>query len=460
MGSAARVYIWTVTAAGLAALAGAVFMLGAGAAPLLLTIAAAALVVEAWGTALYGDSRVSVSFSLVAAAAVLAGFPGGAIVGAGAAAGTLLHRRNFTKFGFNVGVLVISGAAMGATLDFLSATGLPDIQWPLMFLSVALASSVNYLVNSGLVASVIGLTSGKSPVAVWREKHSWLFVHYLALGIIGLGLADGYTLAGPMGVSIFLIPVIMQRVSMEQYVRRTERSVRELQEKNVRLAQSHSKLLSAHTDLSTLTKQLEETCDGTLLALVRALDARDSDTRGHSERVAAHTASLARALCIREGGPEWDTIVRGALLHDVGKIGVTDAILLKPGPLTDAEQIVMREHAQTGFDMLREIPFLAGASEIVLCHHERWDGDGYPRQLQREEIPIGARLFAIADTFDAMMSDRPYRRALSLDETVAEIVRQRGTQFDPDAVGSFLRIYEEWLAQYPAYLAGHRDRAA
>jgi len=138
-------------------------------------------------------------------------------------------------------------------------------------------------------------------------------------------------------------------------------------------------------------------------------------------------------------------IFRGALLHDIGKIGVPDAILLKPGPLDEAEWAEMRRHPQTGFNILKSIGFLKVPAEIVLSHQERWDGSGYPRALRGEEIHLGARIFAVADTLDAMTSDRPYRSSLGFARAVAEIGRCGGTQFDPAVVEAFLAIGQAGL---------------
>ena len=182
-------------------------------------------------------------------------------------------------------------------------------------------------------------------------------------------------------------------------------------------------------------------------ALATALDLREQETGLHSKRVACHTLVLAKR-CMN-ASETLRQIYWGALLHDVGKIGVPDAILLKPGPLTAAEQAVMRTHPEKGHAILAAIPFLQDAAQIVLSHEERFDGSGYPRGLAREAIPFGARLFAIIDTLDAMTSDRPYRRALPFDIAMAEIQRFAGTQFDPAAVEVFLaeeRVLRQMVA--------------
>lgn len=171
-------------------------------------------------------------------------------------------------------------------------------------------------------------------------------------------------------------------------------------------------------------------------ALAAALDIREHETGLHSRRVACHTLVLAKRFISDQD------ILRqvywGALLHDIGKIGIPDAILMKEGPLIEMEWIEMRRHPEIGYDLLKPVPFLAVAAEMVLTHEERYDGAGYPRGLKGEGIPLGARLFAIIDTLDAMTSTRPYRRGLPFDAAKVEILRMSGTQFAPKAVEVFL----------------------
>jgi response regulator RpfG family c-di-GMP phosphodiesterase len=197
------------------------------------------------------------------------------------------------------------------------------------------------------------------------------------------------------------------------------------------------------TELRAALKDVNTTYQNTLLALVSALDAREHETSDHSQRVVEYTVAIAGRLSIR--GAELEEIGRGALLHDIGKIGVPDAVLLKPGKLTTEEWIEMRKHPDIGFNMISPIPFLTIPSQIVLSHQERYDGQGYPRNLRREEIHIGARIFAIADTLDAMTSDRPYRKGTTFGNAIAEIGRCAGTQFDPEVVRAFLDIGEKGL---------------
>ncbi len=197
-------------------------------------------------------------------------------------------------------------------------------------------------------------------------------------------------------------------------------------------------------ELSRTLENLQATYSQTLWTLVAALDAREHETGDHSQRVVRFTLAIAR----RMGLPAADLpdLGRGALLHDIGKIGVPDAILLKTGNLSPEEWAVMRKHPQIGFNMLRSVDFLARPAEMVLSHQERFDGSGYPRSLAGERIPLSARIFALADTYDAMTSNRPYRSMVSPETARAEIERHVGTQFDPACAAAFLSLTAQELS--------------
>ena len=196
--------------------------------------------------------------------------------------------------------------------------------------------------------------------------------------------------------------------------------------------------------LRSTMQDLERSYDITLEAMGDALDLRDEETEGHSRRVTAYTIALARSMGIETD--ELRVIARGAFLHDIGKIATPDSILLKPGKLNTAEMTTMREHCGRGYEMVRKIPFLQEAAEIVYAHQERFDGSGYPRGLSGEAIPLGARIFAIADALDAMTSDRPYRKSTSFEAACAEIVQCSGKQFDPHIVEAFLAMpIDAWI---------------
>lgn len=193
--------------------------------------------------------------------------------------------------------------------------------------------------------------------------------------------------------------------------------------------------------LEAALRRVELTYDETLEALGAALDLRDNDTAGHSRRVTLYSLAIAKAMgCSNELCRH---LTWGAFLHDIGKMGIPDSILLKTSHLTPEETVIMQTHVRIGFKLMGRIAFLAPAAEIVLGHHERFDGTGYPQGLIGDAIPLGARIFAVADTLDAVMSDRPYRRARPFAVARKEIQEGSGKQFDPKVVDSFLSIEEE-----------------
>jgi HD-GYP domain-containing protein (c-di-GMP phosphodiesterase class II) len=186
---------------------------------------------------------------------------------------------------------------------------------------------------------------------------------------------------------------------------------------------------------------LSNAYDTTLEGWGNALELRDKETRGHTRRVADLTIKLARQVGIRD--PEQLIhLRRGVLMHDIGKMGVPDRILHKKTPLTKKDWEVLRKHPQYAFDLLYPIGYLRPAIEVPYCHHERWDGKGYPRGLIGEEIPLAARVFSIVDVYDALLSDRVYRKAWPLQRVLNSIKEQAGTQFDPQIAKAFLRMMD------------------
>jgi len=197
---------------------------------------------------------------------------------------------------------------------------------------------------------------------------------------------------------------------------------------------------SLFDNLQRVNTDLVIAYDATIEGWSKALDLRDKETEGHTLRVTDQTLRLARAMGVRDA--DLVHIRRGALLHDIGKMGIPDQILLKPGPLTDGEWEVMRKHPIYAYELLANIPYLHEALDIPYCHHEKWDGTGYPRGLSGKQIPLAARIFAVVDVYDALTSDRPYRPAWTKEKALAYIREQTGTHFDPDVVAAFLRLDE------------------
>jgi hypothetical protein len=435
----AIVYILLVFVAGLAAMAYFGPSLSREDLAGLIVLGILATLFERFGFHVYGSTTVSVGMVATFAIAVLYGPAGAALVPPFVAfAAEVFGPSPWYRRMFDIGTYTI--ASVATALVFVGLVGPEPSVNGWLVPTALIAAVVNYGINSYLVAVAVGLTTDQRWWNVWREKFQWLFPHYLVFGLLGLALAAAYRALGIAGALAFVAPPLMMRLAVRQYILRTAEHVEELKRTNVDLEE-------ANRDIRQVSEQLRETYDGTLVALVSALDARDHETKGHSTRVTRYMMDMARVLGVVEGSQEWLNMQRGALLHDVGKIGVRDSILHKPGRLTPEEWEEMKRHPVIGYDMLKDIAFLSGAAAVVVSHHERFDGKGYPDGLLREDIPLGARVFAVADTFDAMTSDRPYRKALPWEEAYEEILRHRGDQFDPQVVEAFLVTYEDWLRE-------------
>ncbi len=400
---------------------------------LVAALALLAVFAERADMSLYGDSRVSLAIVPIFATVVGAGMPGLAIVVPLAILASA-YGRPLRKTAFNFGALMLAAAAAALVMPTTSHTD-TALEWPQILLPAAIAGSINFAVNTLLVAAAISLSSRTSLPKVWAEHFPWLLPHYIILAAIGTAVIGAYQAMGIWGIAIFVAPPLMMRLSIKQYLDRTTRNVLDLRN-------AHAQLQQAHGQVTEAMERLSDAYDGTLRSLSAALDARDSETGGHSERVADLTLAIATEMGFEQDTDEWRNISWGALLHDVGKIAVPDNILRKPGALTDEEWQTMRSHPAAGYEILLKIDFLKTAREIVLSHHERYDGGGYPRGLAGEEIPQGARIFMIADAFDAMTSNRAYRSAMPAEEALAEVLRNSGTQFDPAAVRAFLSVYQ------------------
>jgi putative nucleotidyltransferase with HDIG domain len=233
---------------------------------------------------------------------------------------------------------------------------------------------------------------------------------------------------------------VYKPIQIQLFRQTVERSLeqRRLEKENREYQQGLEALVERRTTELLTTYRL------TLAALGSALDCRDSDTHEHTERVAKISVTLGRELGVY--GAALRDLEWGALIHDIGKIGIPDDILRKPGPLTPDEWRTMRRHPEIGYRMLRDIPFLQHALELVRCHHEAWDGTGYPRGLCAEEIPLSARIFKVADVFDALTTRRPYHEAMSPEAARQYLQSRSGSEFDPEVVCAFVRCFPRLLA--------------
>ena len=388
---------------------------------------------------IYGKSQITPGFAPIMGIIIIFGAPG-IVIAAPMAALLGFGHHNFKPMRILHGASLLTITyTLGAISYGLIAPRNPDVFHVEMLPAVLLATLVCFCLNAVLVGLELSLRTPESLTAFW-EKHSWLAPNYLVLGFIGLALTAAYLALGIAGILAFVAPVLMMRLSMKQYVDKTKESVAKLELQN-------DALRTANIEIRRVGEELRTSYDGTLEALVNALDARDQETKGHSIRVSHYMMDIAREMGIVEGTQEWVDMQRGSLLHDVGKIGVSDSILLKPGKLTDDEWELMRKHPEIGYNMLNQVKFLQGPAELILAHHERWDGKGYPKGLHEDEIPLGARIFMVVDTFDSMTSDRPYRKALTTLEAMNEIMRCSESQFDPIVVEAFLDIYETWVKE-------------
>jgi ribonuclease P protein subunit RPR2 len=418
------------TAAAAMATVGAIGLSGSGLGSVaaILTFAALAIAAEVLGKNIFGSTTLSLSAVPVLAAAA-AGEPVAALVAAAAAGITTTVRagsRRPEQYVFNPAALMVCAGLCVAVFSVGPSSGLP---WLIM---TGLVAGVGYFaVDNALVALVAALDSGRTPTDIFHSELSSLLPSFVAYGVLGAVLASAWITTRGWGVVAFLVPPLLVRLAQRQYVRQTQEQVHTLQARADELAASQ-----ATTDRASQT--LADRHRETAAALAGAIDARDAGTGGHVERVAV----LGQAL-LEQVAPELAAdpqLAFGFLLHDVGKIGVPDAVLGKPGRLDFSERAVMDMHPQVGWRIVQQAGFDPVVGELVLTHHEWWDGTGYPRGLAGDEIPLSARLFAVVDALDAMTSDRPYRPALSLESAFAELGRGAGTQFDPAAVDALLAL--------------------
>jgi putative nucleotidyltransferase with HDIG domain len=425
----------------LGAIALALFVLHAprleGQIEVFIALALLSVLSEHFPIEIYGDTYISAGLVSTLAIIMLFGAAGAVLVAPLEAISGLVGRRPLSYLVLtNASLFIVVYWAAAGAYGLFAPVNPQEVSWSLAP-GAAAATVVSFSLTALLLAVSALVRAGKPFSSSW-ESHKWIAPHYAAFGVIGLSIAAASIALGVPGILAFVTPALMMRWAMKQYVDKTTENVQKLSEQNLALR-------AANVEIRRVSEELRETYDGTLEALVTALDARDQETKGHSVRVARYMLTIASAFGVKEGTQEWLDMQRGALLHDVGKIGVRDSILLKPSKLDPDEWRVMMRHPEIGYNMLKEVRFLEGAAEIVLAHHERWDGKGYPRGLREDEIPLGSRIFSVVDTFDSMTTNRPYRKALTTQEALKEILRCGGSQFDPLVVEAFLDIYDDWV---------------
>ncbi|MDK2930980.1 MAG: hypothetical protein PWR07_1111 [Bacillota bacterium] len=272
-------------------------------------------------------------------------------------------------------------------------------------LPVALSTLVYFVANATLVTGVISVSQAVPFRVIWSGNISGVLRNYLALAPLGFLIGAAYAHIGMLGTTLFFVPLLLARYSFQEYMK------------------------------------MRELYAGTVRGLAAALEAKDKYTRGHSDRVAVYSAAIARQLRMPES--EVEKVEYTGLLHDIGKIGVPDELLSKSGQLRTDEFQRIQQHPVTGAKILSEISFLRDVAATIRCHHERLDGHGYPNGLTERDIPFHARILAVADAYDAMTSDRPYRRGYPPEEAVRRLLAGSGKQFDPEVVRAFVEHLKE-----------------
>lgn len=258
-------------------------------------------------------------------------------------------------------------------------------------------------INVGLITIALSLIKGEPAIHIFSDNFKWAMPNYLALAPLGVLFAQIYISIGAVGIVLFAVPLLIARHSFKLYM------------------------------------SMREVYFETIQALASAIEAKDPYTLGHSERVARYCRILASEMKL--SAEMINTLHFAALLHDIGKIGIDEAVLNKPQGLTEEEFLKIKTHPDLGATIVEKIDFLADASEFIRSHHERLDGSGYPQGLKGDEISLGARILAVADTFDALTSDRPYRGAWPPDKALEEIQRGKGKFFDPQVVKALTDAY-------------------
>ncbi len=349
-----------------------------------------------------GRAYIAVSSSLDYAAIVLFGPAAAAIVSVVACVVTqmVIQRRPADRVLFNICVFIITITAAGLVFQALGGQSTGSLAK--LMLPIAACGLTYFLVNTMLVSVIIGLWNRESPWRIWQSTYLWTMTHLPAFVPLGALMVVVYRDVGFLGVGLFLMPLILARYVFKLYT--------EMREEHIM----------------------------TIRALTSAIDASDAFTAGHSRRVAKYSVAVARKLGIDER--RVTTIELASLVHDIGKIGVDNSVLMKVGKLSDGEWQMIRSHPGRGASIVKGLKFLGNAEDVVLHHHERFDGKGYPHGIAGDEIPLESRIVNVADAFDAMMSDRPYRKSMGLQKTLAEVENCIGKQFDPQVVEVFVEL--------------------
>jgi hypothetical protein len=425
---AAELYIWTVVAAGATSLVVASLSVNvANLDPLMFVLLLGlAAVAQRNPIILFRSSAISMSFAIEIAAFVLFG------LGVALWTNVIVAAVNaFTpkpkparKALFNFGQLGLSTTLAYTAYSAIGART-PATDLPTTVIGVAVGAAAYFFANSTLTAGVIALTSDAKFAAVWKQNFAWMPVNFLATAVNGAALALAYQALGIFGAAVFVLPLGVAWYSFKLYVSHATAlradSVK-LNELNRLFEQSRTHLADAHISI--------------VGALLGSLEAKSTNGTAHLAATIYRSVAVAKRLGMDHIAVE--AVQLGALFHDLGKIAISDTILQKPDRLTDAEWGEIRAHPIIGASLLAQMPELDHIRPLILAHHERFDGRGYPNALKGDSIPRAAQIIAVADAYEAMTTLRPYRRAITPEAAVAELRACAGTQFDPKVVDAFV----------------------
>ncbi len=340
-----------------------------------------------------------------------------------ALAAKIKNKSPWSRFVYNFGNQMIAGMFYSLLIGIIGSP-YSEINLLFQFLLSLLASGIIYFSTTTSVAYAIALSRAQPLKAVWNEKFRWLAPYFFVMGVVGFGLTFGYQYAGMLGVGVVIMPLYFLRYSQQQFIDRTKTMVKQLRE--------------ANTALEFRSEEVEKLNEDLLQSIAYAVDMHNPNLYGHSNQVVNYAVKIAKQLKLPPARVE--LVRKAAILHDIGKLGIPDDILSKPTKLTKEEFNTMKLHPRIGEKILKRVDTLEPLSKIVLHHHERYDGNGYPFGIKAEEIPLESRILGLADAVEAMASDRPYRKAQSPQMIILELQKNRGTQFDPQVVDAFLNL--------------------
>jgi putative nucleotidyltransferase with HDIG domain len=352
------------------------------------------------GASIYASSPVDL------ASILLFGAPAAALIEAVATllSEVFIQRRAAVRIAFNVPLLILTVGLAGVVYQSFGPRW-ASLESPRFLVPLLFCGLVYYLVNTVSISTVIGLSDGKNPFRVWKQNYMWNFFHIFAFLPVAAIIALVYLKGGMWTIALFVVPLFLARYTFQLYI------------------------------------EMKEAHINTVSALTSALDANDPYTHGHSYRVSCYALGIGRAMGL--SSKDLEILEYSALLHDIGKIAIKKEILHKAGRLTEEEFKSLKAHPSTGADIVENLKFLKEAAVLVRYHHEQPDGKGYPEGLKGDGIPVGSRILLCADAYDAMTSDRPYRKGLSIDKVIEQYEKHKGSQFDVDVANLVIKMIKK-----------------